>query len=105
MRPQAADTPFKGKSGPGDIIVMLLPLQLFPRSPVNEGKTDFRDAKKLALTYAHGLLTVVHPSSEQEESIRSLIRARSAFKEDEKRVKHRINSLLISQDVQWYQSK
>ena len=78
---------------------------LIPKKRGERRKNDFRDAKNLALTYANGLLTVVHPPSEQEESIRSLIRARIAFKEDEKRVKQRINSLLISQDIRWSQSK
>jgi transposase len=78
---------------------------LIPKKPGNRRKNDFRDAKDLVQNYANGLLTVVHPPSEEEESIRNLIRARIAFKEDEKRVKQRINSLLLSQDIHWAQSK
>lgn len=78
---------------------------LIPKKPGNRRKNDFRDAKDLVQNYAHGLLTVVHPPSEEEESIRNLIRARIAFKQDEKRVKQRINSFLLSRDIHWAHSK
>jgi transposase len=78
---------------------------LIPKKRGDRRKNDFRDAKDLARLYAHGLLTVVHPPTEYEESVRSLIRCRLAFKESEKRVKHQINSLLLARDFHWPHSK
>ncbi|MBW2125127.1 MAG: transposase [Deltaproteobacteria bacterium] len=69
---------------------------LVPKKKGDRRKNDFRDARNLAQNYAHGMLSVVHPPTEYEESVRSLIRCRLAFEEDEKRVKLRINSLLLS---------
>jgi transposase len=78
---------------------------LIPKKAGNRRKNDFRDAKDLAQNYAAGMLTVVHPPTEEEESIRNFIRARIAFKEDEKRVKQRINSFLMSRDIRWSHSR
>jgi transposase len=78
---------------------------LIPKKSGDRRKNDFRDAKNLARLYANGLLTIVHLPTEYEESVRSLIRCRLAFKESEKRVKQQINSLLLAQDCYWAQSK
>lgn len=77
---------------------------LTPCKPGERRKNDFRDAKKLAQHYAHGLLTIIRPPTEQEESVRSLVRCRFAFKETIKRVKQQINALLLSQDHFWKRS-
>jgi len=74
---------------------------LVPKKPGNRRKNDFRDARDLAQNYAGGMLTMVRLPTEKEESLRSLIRCRLAFKESVKRVKHQINSLLESQAVRW----
>jgi transposase len=78
---------------------------LIPKKSGDRRKNDFRDAKNLARLYANGLLTVVHLPTEYEESVRSFIRCRLAFKESEKRVKQQINSLLLAQDLYWGHSK
>lgn len=78
---------------------------LAPRKPGERRKNDVRDAKRLAQHYAHGLLTLIHPPTEEEESVRSLVRCRFAFKEAVKRVKQQINALLLSQDHFWKRSK
>jgi len=78
---------------------------LIPKKPGNRRKNDFRDAKDLAQNYANGTLTKVHLPSEKEEALRSLIRCRLSFKESAKRVKHQINSLLLSQGFRWPKSK
>lgn len=78
---------------------------LIPKKPGNRRKNDFRDAKDLAKNYANDLLTFVRLPSEKEEALRSLIRCRLAFKKSAKRVKHQINSLLLSQDFRWPKSK
>lgn len=78
---------------------------LIPKKPGNRRKNDFRDAKDLAQNYAKDMLTKVHLPSEKEEALRSLIRCRLSFKESAKRVKHQINSLLLSQGFRWPKSK
>jgi transposase len=74
---------------------------LIPRKRGNRRKNDFRDARDLVQNYAHGMLTIVYPPTEYEESVRSLIRCRLALKESEKRVKLQINSFLLSQGLHW----
>ena len=76
-----------------------------PKKRGDRRKNDFRDAVNLAQNYANGNLSIVHLPTEEEESIRSLLRCRSAFKESEKRAKHQINSLLLPQGLRWPRSK
>jgi len=78
---------------------------LVPKKPGSRRKNDFRDARELAQHYANGLLTIVHPPSEQDEALRALIRCRQSLKEAEKRAKNQINSLLLSQGLHWQKSK
>jgi transposase len=78
---------------------------LIPKKRGERRKNDFRDARNLARLYANGLLTIVHPPSEQEESVRALIRCRMAFKESVKRAKHQTNALLLTHDCRWRHSK
>ena len=78
---------------------------LVPRKPGDRRKNDFRDARNLAQHYGNGMLTVVHPPSEYEESVRSLIRCRTAFKASSKKVKQQINSCLLPQGYHWTKSK
>ena len=78
---------------------------LIPRKAGDHRKNDFRDARDLAQNYAAGLLSTVHPPSEEEESVRSLIRCRLSFKEAVKKVKQQINSCLLGQDQHWKHSK
>ena len=72
-----------------------------PKKRGDRRKNDFRDAQNLAQNYANGTLSIVHLPTEEEESIRALVRCRMAFKETEKRAKHQINSLLLSQGLRW----
>ena len=44
---------------------------LAPRKPGERRKNDVRDARRLAQHYANGLLTIVHPPTLQQESVRS----------------------------------
>ena len=78
---------------------------LIPKKAGNRRKNDFRDARDLAQNFAAGMLSIVHPPSEDEEAVRSLVRCRTAFKDDAKRIKFKINSLLLSQDLRWPHSK
>jgi transposase len=76
-----------------------------PKKRADRRKNDFRDAQSLAQNYANGTLSIVHLPTEEDEAIRSLVRCRMAFKETEKRTKHQINSLLLSQGLRWSRSK
>lgn len=78
---------------------------LIPKKRGERRKNDFRDARNLARLYANGLLSVVHPPSEEEESVRALLRCRMAFKEAQKKAKHQINALLLAHDYRWSNTK
>lgn len=78
---------------------------LIPKKPGDKRKNDYRDARNLTQLYANGQLTVVHPPSEEQESIRSFIRCRLNLKENEKSVKLQINSFLLTQGFRWHKSK
>jgi transposase len=65
-----------------------------PSMPGDRVKTDRRDAKKLADLFRAGLLTEVHPPSEEDEAVRDLCRARQQAKESETAAKHRLNKFL-----------
>jgi transposase len=78
---------------------------LIPKKRGDRRKNDTRDARNLAKLYANGLLTIVRPPTEQEESVRSLIRCRMSFKDNAKRIKQQINSLLLTQGARWESSK
>ena len=55
---------------------MVVAPSLIPRKPGERIKTDRRDARKLADLYRAGLLTEVHPPTEEDEAVRDLCRAR-----------------------------
>lgn len=78
---------------------------LIPRKPGDRRKNDFRDARNLAQNYRAGTLTIVHPPSEEEESIRAIIRCRFALKEAGKRTKQQINNFVLGQGHHWPRSK
>ena len=66
--------------------------------PVRHGdriKTDHRDARKLAELLRGGLLTAVHPPTEDEESVRDLCRCREDAQQDLARARHRLNKFLV----------
>lgn len=78
---------------------------LIPKKAGDRRKNDFRDARDLAQNYAAGMLSIVHPPSEEEEAVRALVRCRTSFKDTQRRIKFRINSLLLSQGFRCPRSK
>jgi transposase len=58
-------------------------------------KTDRRDAERLARTYRSGDLTAVWVPDEGSESLRDLVRAREAAKQDQLRARHRLSKFLL----------
>lgn len=75
-----------------------------PKKRGDRRKSDFRGARNLAHNYANGTLSIVHLPTETEESVRTLVRCRMAFKQAENG-KHQINSLLLAQGLRWPRSK
>jgi transposase len=66
--------------------------------PVQAGKrikTDRRDARNLAKMFRAGMLTEVHPPTEEEESIRDLCRCREAAQRDLMRIRHQLSKFLF----------
>ncbi|MBU0994888.1 MAG: IS110 family transposase [Proteobacteria bacterium] len=78
---------------------------LIPRKPGDHRKNDFRDAVNMVQQYSQGNLSIVHPPTEEEESIRSLIRCRLAMKENEKHIKQQINAFLLFHGLHWGKTK
>ena len=78
---------------------------LVPKKAGDRRKNDFRDALNLVRNYASGMLSIVHPPTEQQEAVRSLIRCRTALKHSAKRVKYQINGLLLGQGLRYPGSK
>ena len=70
---------------------------LIPRKPGDRRKTDRLDAISLAELYRGGHLTVVRVPDDEQEEIRTLIRLRLAHQREVKRVKHRIQGMLLYQ--------
>lgn len=68
---------------------------LVPKMAGDRIKTDRRDAVKLARSYRSGDLTPVWVPDGHHESLRDLVRAREAVKEDELRARHRLGKYLL----------
>jgi transposase len=68
---------------------------LIPVKPGQAIKTDRRDARKLAELFRAGLLTEVHPPTEDEEAVRDLCRARDDAQRDLTRAKNRLSRFLL----------
>ena len=58
-------------------------------------KTDRRDAERLARGYRSGDLTGVRVPDAGSESLRELVRAREAAKQDQLRARHRLAKFLL----------
>jgi transposase len=78
---------------------------LIPVKPGDRIKTDHRDAVKLADYFRSGLLTEVHPPSEQEEAVRDLCRGREDSRADLLRCRHRLGKMLLRRGILWEQGK
>jgi transposase len=78
---------------------------LIPRKTGDRVKTDRRDARKLATLYQAGMLTEVHPPTEEDEAVRDLCRAREDAHEDLIRSRHRLSKLLLRRGCQWLEGK
>ncbi len=66
---------------------------LIPTTPGDKVKTDRLDAEKLALYFSNNLLTPVTVPTEEEESVRDIIRSRARLTGELRRIKLHITSL------------
>jgi transposase len=73
---------------------------LIPQKPGERVKTDRRDARKLGGLLRAGLLTEVHPPTEEDEAVRDLCRARDAH-QDLVRCRHRLSKLVLRRGMTW----
>jgi transposase len=78
----------------GIACVVIAP-SLIPVKPGQSIKTDRRDARKLAELFRAGLLTEVHPPSEDEEAVRDLCRCRDDAQRDLTRARNRLTKFLL----------
>jgi transposase len=70
---------------------------LIPKRPGDRRKTDRLDAVMLARLYRSGHLTSVRVPSEDQETVRRLVRLRYSYQEQAKDTKRRINSICLYQ--------
>jgi transposase len=68
---------------------------LVPMKAGDRVKTDRRDAERLARSFRSGDLTAVWVPDEESESLRDLVRAREAAKQDQLRARHRLSKFLL----------
>jgi transposase len=74
---------------------------LIPRKPSDRVKTDARDAEILARQLAAGGLSFVRVPTEEEESLRDLVRAREDVRQDLSRARHRLSKFLLRRDLRF----
>jgi len=79
----------------GGIICEVVAPSLIPVKPGDRIKTDRKDARKLAEMQRGDLLTVVHPPTADEESVRDLCRCREDAQEDLTRARQRMGKFLL----------
>jgi transposase len=82
-----------------DVSCMVVAPALIPRKPGERVKTDRRDARKLGELLRAGLLTEVHPPTQENEAARDLCRAREDVREDLMRSRHRLGKLLLRRAI------
>jgi len=78
---------------------------LTPIKPGQRVSTDRRDAKGLAFYLQAGMLTEVHPPTEEEEAARDLVRCRDAARKDLMRIRHQVLKFLLRRGVHYVQGR
>ena len=86
------------------VMCMVVAPSRIPTAPGPRIKTDRRDASKLALLLRAGLLTEVHPPTEEQESLRDLCRCRVDVVQDLLRARHRMSKFLLRRHQIYNQS-
>jgi transposase len=83
----------------GKLVCEVVAPSLIPVKPGERIKTDSRDARKLAEMLRAGLLTQVHPPTEEEEALRDLCRCRADARADLQRARHRLGKMLLRRGI------
>lgn len=83
------------------LVVEVIAPSLIPYKPGERIKTDKKDARKLAEMNRANLLTVVHPPTEKEESVKDLCRCREAIRGDLMTSRHRLSKFLLRRGYIW----
>jgi len=78
---------------------------LIPKKPGDRRKTDRFDAMMLARLYRSGHLTSVRVPTEDQETVRRLVRLRFSYQEQTKDTKRRIHSICLSQGWVYRETK
>jgi transposase len=78
---------------------------LIPKRPGDRRKTDRLDAVRLARLYRSGHLTPVRVPSEDQETVRRLVRLRFSYQEQTKDTKRRIHSICLTQGWVYRETK
>jgi len=87
------------------VMCLVVAPSLIPVKPGSHIKTDRRDARKLAGLLRAGLLTEVHPPSEEQEALRDLCRCREDVRDDLMRARHRMSKFLLRRHCIYTQTK
>jgi transposase len=75
---------------------------LVPSKPGERVKTDRRDALKLARLLRSGDLTKVHVPTEEDESVRSLVRCRETLVRETQKSRHYVLKFLSVRGLAWH---
>lgn len=89
----------------GGVVCEVVAPSLIPVKPGDRIKTDRKDARKLAEMQRGDLLTVVHPPTADEESVRDLCRCREDAQEDLTRARQRMGKFLLRRGLIFRASK
>lgn len=87
------------------VMCIVVAPSLTPVQPGKHVKTDRKDARKLASLLRAGLLTEVHPPSEEQEALRDLCRCREDIQQDLLRSRHRMTKFLLRRHIVYNETK
>jgi transposase len=87
------------------VMCVVVAPSLIPVQPGKRVKTDRKDARKLASLLRAGLLTEVHPPSEEQEALRDLCRCREDVQQDLIRARHRMSKFLLRRHIVYNETK
>lgn len=87
------------------VVCKVIAPALIPKQAGNRVKTDTRDARKLASLFRAGLLTEVHPPTDDQEAVRDLCRARDDARDDRLRARHRLAKFLLRHGMAYNEGK
>jgi len=82
-----------------DVECSVVAPSLIPKRAGDRIKTDRRDALRLSQLYRAGELTPIYISTENDEALRDLVRAREVVKSDQLRARHHLAKFLLRHEI------